>query len=403
MTTNSAKAMVDLALEKAKKIATEKWATYTASKWEYHSGEPPPERLWCVKGIIPETGAGLMAGQWGIYKTTNALDLSISVMSGQPFAGHYRVKRRGGVLYFAPEGAGQINTRLHGAQQHRGVSGKLPFALHRECPPLIDKHAADILCQWIADAAAIFERDFGLPASLVWFDTVVTAAGYEPGGDNDTAAAQKVMDTMLTIARRTGTFVIGIDHFGKVVETGTRGSSAKEGAADTVIALLGDRELSGGVKNTRIALRKQRDGRSGFEVPFTVQIKEIGRDSDGDPITVPVVDWQEPQQAAAQGDTRWTPSMRMLKRVLVSSLEGGQDIRPFADGPQVRACDLELVRAEFYKQYAADGTDKQKADARRKGFNRSLKQAAGRELVVTREIGGTQFIWLAKQGDTGHA
>jgi hypothetical protein len=49
------------------------------------------------------------------------------------------------------------------------------------------------------------------------------------------------------------------------------------------------------------------------------------------------------------------------------------------------------------------GTEKQKADARRKGFNSSLKQAAGRELIVTRELGGTQFIWLAKLGDTGDA
>ena len=57
-------------------------------------------------------------------------------------------------------------------------------------------------------------------------------------------------------------------HVGKVVETGTRGSSAKEGAADAVIALLADRELSGGLRNTRLAVRKQRDGLSGFEIPF---------------------------------------------------------------------------------------------------------------------------------------
>jgi hypothetical protein len=89
------------------------------------------------------------------------------------------------------------------------------------------------------------------------------------------------MTALRLMSQRTGALVVGIDHFGKVVETGTRGSSAKEGAADLVVALLADRELSGGVKNTRLAVRKQRDGVSGFEVPFTVRMMEPHRSLTG--------------------------------------------------------------------------------------------------------------------------
>jgi AAA domain len=377
-------------------------AILTPSKWEYHSGEPPPQPRWCIKNILPETGAGLMAGQWGIFKTTNALDMSVSVMSGINFAGCYRVKRRGGVLYFAPEGAGQIDARLHTAAQQRGIAGKLPFALHRECPPLTDKNAADIIIQWVADAATIFKSEFDLPVALVWFDTLVTAAGYKAGEDNDAAAAQRVMNALLTIAGKTNTFVIGIDHFGKVVETGTRGSSAKEGAADTVIALLGDREIGGAVKNTRLALRKQRDGVSGFEVPFTIQIKETGRDEDDDPIAASVIDWQAPQQPT-KADARWTPSMQVLRRVLMATLADGTDMRPFPDGPLVRTCNIETVRAEFHRQYPADGTDDQKTETRRKAFQRAVKGATDRELVCVREVDGVQRIWLTKpEHNDGH-
>ena len=92
------------------------------------------------------------------------------------------------------------------------------------------------------------------------------------------------MTALRITSQRTGALVVGIDHFGKVLETGTRGSSAKEGAADVVIALLADRELSGGVKNTRLAVRKQRDGVSGFEIPFTARMAETGTDEDGDPV-----------------------------------------------------------------------------------------------------------------------
>ena len=153
-----------------------------------------------------------------------------------------------------------------------------------------------------------------------------------------------------------------------MIETGTRGSSAKEGAADTVIVLLGDRELSGGIKNTRLALRKQRDGISGIEVPFSVINREAGVDEDGDTISAPpVIDWRA-TVAAAKGDKRWTPSMRILRRVLSSTLEGGRDMRPFPDAPMVRACDIEGVRAEFYKQYPVDGTEDPKGRGAREGM-----------------------------------
>jgi len=78
----------------------------------------------------------------------------------------------------------------------------------------------------------------------------------------------------------------------------------------------------------------------------------------------------------------------------------GQNVLPFLDGPEVRACDIELVRREFYRQYPADGTDKQKADARRKAFSRSVKEATARNLVATREVDGVQLIWLATHGGT---
>ena len=63
----------------------------------------------------------------------------------------------------------------------------------------------------------------------------------------------------------------------------------------------------------------------------------------------------------------------------------------------MRACDIELVRREFYRQYPADGTDKQKADARRKAFGRSVKETTARGLVASREVDGVQLIWLATQ------
>ena len=218
-----------------------------SGSWKYHTGEAPTPPRWLIKSILPETGAALMSGQWGTFKTTVALDLSVCVMGNLAFASRYRVKRPGAVLYLALEGSGMLCTRLSAIAAHNGVSGSLPFAWRSDCPPLTDKNAADALCGIATEAATDLRRRFNLPVVLIWIDTLITAAGFASGEDNDAAAAQRVLTALRVASLRTGALVIGIDHFGKAVETGTRGSSAKEGAADTVIAVLADRELGGGV------------------------------------------------------------------------------------------------------------------------------------------------------------
>jgi RecA-family ATPase len=228
-----------------------------AEQWKFHCITSEAKVLWTVKGVVPETGAGILSGQWGTFKTTTAIDLSLSVMTGQPFADRFMVKRRGAVAYFAMEGEGSIGRRLSTIAQHRGMTRALPFAWRGVCPPLTDDDAADQISALLRQADV--EQRFGLPLTLVWIDTIIAAAGYtNTGDDNDTAAAQKVMSTLTKISQLTGAFVIGVDHFGKTIETGTRGSSAKEGSADTVLAILADRDVSGEIKNTRLAVRKQR-------------------------------------------------------------------------------------------------------------------------------------------------
>ena len=370
--------------------------------WKYYTGVTPTSPTWLIKGILPETGAVLMSGQWGTFKTTVALDLSVCVMADLPFANRYRVKRPGAVLYLALEGEGMLSARLSAIAAHHGATGALPFAWRGDCPALMDKNAADTLCGIANEAAADLKRRFDLPVALIWIDTLITAASFASGEDNDAAAAQKVMTALRITSQRTGALVVGIDHFGKVVETGTRGSSAKEGAADAVIALLADREVNGGVKNTRLAVRKQRDGVSGFEIPFH---GADGGNRDQTTTAIPsphqLLTGRQRSRPRYRATPAGQPSMQLLRRVLTTTLaDFGKDVRPFPDGPFVCACDVEVVRTEFYRQYPADGTDKQKADARRQAFNRSLRGSQAAGLVVSREVDGAQLVWLAKEEAT---
>jgi len=174
-------------------------------------------------------------------------------------------------LFLAPEGSSEIAVRIQGAIDHKGTIRleHAPFYWCDECPPLTHPKSADIIIKTAKWAAHEFKERFGLPLVLIVIDTIITAAGYKKeGADNDAATTFKIMDTMMKIGREVGCFVFGIDQFGKDANVGTRGSSAKEAAADVILATLGDKSEGGKVSNCRLALRKRRGGPNGEEFPF---------------------------------------------------------------------------------------------------------------------------------------
>jgi hypothetical protein len=364
--------------------------------WQFHNDKASPPMPWLIKNLLPETGAGLLSGQWGTYKTTTALDVSVSVMAGLPFAGRFKVKRRGGVAYFAVEGSSGLRSRLDTIARERGVTGALPFAWRADCPPLTASNALEALTRMAKEAGQEIKRRFSVPLVLIYIDTMIAAAAYaNAGDDNDTAVAQKVMSVLSGLSHHTGALVLGIDHFGKIIDTGTRGSSAKEGHADVVLALLGDRQLNGTITNNRLAVRKLREGVSGLELPFAPRDVTISTDEDEEEITRKVLDWNKQATSTTPDDTGWSKSLQLLRRILMTMLaDAGSDVMPFADGPVVRAVDLKLIRAEFYKQYPADGDAKQQTNVRRQAFNRAIKDAQAKSLIMVREVGGVQLVWL---------
>jgi AAA domain len=364
-----------------------------ASGWNYFDSTEPQPQCWLVKQLLPQTGVGIMAGQWGSFKTTAALDLSVAVMSGQLFAGQYRVKRPGAVLYFATEGAGTLQSRLRAIARHHGAAEKLPFAWRGDCPVLTDRDAGRAITKYVDEAAVHFEHAYGMSIVLIWIDTYITAAGLSSGDDNDVAATQKAFNSLRFVAAHSGAFVAVVDHLGKVAEAGTRGSSGKEGNADTVLANLAEREITGAVTNSRMAARKQRDGISGFEVPFTPETVELGLDEDGDAITAIVLSWGK-QQQQTRARARKSKDRDLLARTLMDVVaKHGFAFHPDPGGPVVQACHEPVLREEFYKRCPAKGPAKRQADKRRNAFNRALQSAIARALIGLKETSDGGVVW----------
>jgi AAA domain len=304
-----------------------------------------------------------------------------------------------GLLFIALEGLDEMPIRLQGVIEDRcKITGPAPFAWIETCPPLIGRNAADEICKIAEAIAKELEERFGVPLILIIIDTVIAGSGYSKAGEeNDAAAGQALMNTLKTVGKRMRCFVFGIDHFGKAVETGTRGTSVKEASADVVIAMLGDKSVSGEVTSTRLALRKRRGGPNGEEHSFRARKVDMGVDSFGKPMSSLVLDWStaETQQPAAK--ERWSKSLRLLHQVLMTVMvDHGRKLKPCADGPTIRACNLELVRHEFCRQYPADGADKQKAHTRFQAFYRAIKAAQLASLIAIREIDEVQLVWFTK-------
>jgi hypothetical protein len=376
------------------------------SRWIWY-GEVPAEeaRKWLVANLLPETGAALISGQWGSFKTFLALDLACAVMTGGDFI-KYPVMRRGGVLLLACEGQNEVAIRIRAAYEARGGEGNAPFAWQETSPRLLDPGAEAQLVAQIKAGAEEMQRKFGLPVALVIIDAIGKAAGYsKPGDENDAALAKIIMGVLGAVSRQTKTLVTAIAHFGKHAETGTRGSSGYEDDADVVLAALAEKAMAGTVANTRLAARKSRAGPSGEEYPFRTKHVDMGVDEIGIPLNTLTIEWIDaaaaPWMKPAQDKDPWRrKSLRTLRQTLMNVLvDHGKEVKPWPNGPSVRAVDIEIVRSEFYRAHpAAEATDAtDKAQARRKAFKRAIDDAKADNLIGTWEIEGITYVWPVGQ------
>ena len=345
----------------------------TASTLRWHGEEDISAKpKWLVKGLLPEIGCGLISGQWGTRKTFIALDLAHSTMRGIPFAGR-RVKRRGGVLFIAAEGASEVAVRLAGLDEAKrsGVKDKLPFAWNESCPTLAGSNALGLLARLAKETADRMQKEFRLPLVLIIIDTLSAAAGFKD--ENAAAEAQQAMNVLNQLSRVTGALVLACDHFGKAADTGTRGSSAKEAAADVVIACLGEKNLAGQFNNPRISVRKLRGGATGLEIAYRLRQVSLSVDEDGEPVTTCVVEW-DPEPVAPPSDRQgWPLTATIFRTALIAALEdSGIAIKAGSDGAVVRAVDLKYVRERFDARYPLEGGDRRKKlEQRRQVFRRS--------------------------------
>jgi hypothetical protein len=338
--------------------------------------DPLTSRSWLVKNLFLDVGTGLLAGQWGTYKTFMLLELAAAVMTGMPFIDRFRIKKQSGVLLIAAEGAAEVPLRLEAVVREKCGVEKAPFVWYEKTPLLLQAGAVETLAAMAQQADRRLREQFKLPLGLIIIDTLIIASGYtKPGDENDSAVGQRVMSALKAIAEQTRTFVLGVDHFGKHIETGTRGTSVKETDADCVIALLG-KEEDGRVTDPRLNTRKIRGARSGEEFPFTVKPVDLGFDDDGDPLRTLVIEWRGgPRRAPG---AKLTLEEARLFQLLVEAVTKG----PHSKDPRVPAGEAAITR-ETAKTHLRDRGwwDSEKDHYSRTRFSRLTNYLDGKGAI----------------------
>jgi hypothetical protein len=125
------------------------------------------------------------------------------------------------------------------------------------------------------------------PFALIVIDTMARVMG--EADENTAPAIASLISSLETLRHRTGAHVMLVHHLGKDAAKGARGHSSITAAVDTIITI--EPEKDGDQTSPFIIARgfRQREMQGGREFPFTLQLVELGTDSDGDRVTTRVV------------------------------------------------------------------------------------------------------------------
>lgn len=304
-------------------------------------------RPYVIKGLLAQGDVAAIVGAPGAGKSLFAPRLGYAVAQGADVFGR-RVKA-GGVFYVAAEDGHGMRGRVQAMEAELGDAPD--FKVVEGASDLLSKQG-----QLKALQRAVKERR---PA-LVVIDTLAVAF---PGLEENDA---KGMGQVVAAARsltKWGAAVVLIHHDTKAGDGLPRGHSLLNGALD--VALYLKREE--GVVSVKPS--KNRNGTTEQELAFTVGVREIGTDEDGDAITAAIC--EEAENASRARGPKLSPSAQAALSILRDLGKGTTRV------PE------ETWRDTCVEGRAVSGSDN--VDSRRKAFKRAVEILTREELVTFAE------------------
>jgi hypothetical protein len=341
---------------------------------------------YLIKGLLDDAAFSVIYGDANSGKTFIALDMAFRVASGLPF--EERKVKHGLVIYVSAEGGKRIKRRL-AALIKKYADENAPRALFSLLNYSIDlrSNGAD-LCELIK---LIKAEEAELNAKCVWVIVDTLARAMNGGDENSPVDMGKIVSAADRIRDETGAHFTYIHHTGKDAARGARGHSLLRAATDTEIE----------VASNQVRTTKQRDMECNFALGFDLADIPIGTDPNGEPVKSAIVNWRPlAGENRLKNKKRPVPmTLRLLMDTVEAALdEAGKKIRPFQDGPLIKAAPDKTIRARYYvriAEKAEDGEDPDRlAERQRKNFNNAIKLALDRKDLMAGEYNNERWIWF---------
>jgi hypothetical protein len=321
---------------------------------------------YLIKNLLPANGLVLIWGPPKCGKSFWAYDAAMHVALEIPYRG---LRTDGGVVvYVALEGGFSFANRCEAWRQYHQIAD-CPFYLIIDRLYLTEEFGA--LCEDIHHQTA------GVGAvRLIVIDTLNRSLLGSENKDEDMGAYIKAAD----LVRARFDCTVAVVHHSGVEASRPRGHTSLTGAVDAQIAITrGDDRL------VRAQVEWMKDGTDDLALTSRLEPVSLGLDENGEPLSSCVCIPVEGAPAQPAKTAKPPPkNTRLLLRILDAELANGTAARPFADGPNVIAADLDRLRDEFYRQ-----TSGENPTARRQAFHRAVRDAQAANLVAMRD----NFVW----------
>lgn len=175
---------------------------------------------WLVEGFWGRRSHGIVAGQPKVFKSTFVQDLSVSVASGKPFLGRYKVHDPGPVLIIQNENtASMLKDRNEKMMNHKGLVGKVMKINRRR---LRIRYPQSLPIYYINQRGFTFDDEEqkriieqtvqDIKPVLVIFDPLYLMFG---GDMNSAKELQGVLKWLLDMKNNCGTAIMLVHHYNK--------------------------------------------------------------------------------------------------------------------------------------------------------------------------------------------
>jgi hypothetical protein len=257
--------------------------------------EASTDREYLIHGIIPSEGLTVVWGAPKSFKSFWVHDMAMHIALGDDYRG--RKIKQGAVIYCAFEGGSGFRKRC--------VAWRQKFLGKRE--ELVLFYLQPMRLDLVNEAERLITsiRDQGVVPALVVLDTLNRSLVGNENNPDDMGAYIAVADK---IREAFGCAVIIVHHCG-LEATRPRGHTSLEGAVDAKVAVK-RRD-----KTSTLTVEWMKDGEEGATLYSLIEVVEIGRTADGEPITSCVL-VPAAEDTAAKQEQKMTPNQKTMYRML---------------------------------------------------------------------------------------